>query len=272
MTLVQVAGRFSSEIEELKDAIFDAEESHVKLQTLQNVVELSVLRTYSLLEGLFEEIFYQTLLGSSGQHGAGPVLAVANQTEVDLLLYRHGSRREKYLDWLPYSYTLERAEALLVGAVPFSRLKYRSVERRALDELVTVRNAIAHPSGHAQARFVELADSKKYPGTRPAEYLLSLRGGQPEVLLLLTRIEVTAQGLAVARDSDANAVLEPETPFFPQQRCPAGSYRCEGCDATRVLTEEQVIGTCAECSAVSECLTCGRKTFTSANWRRTFSS
>lgn len=255
----------------LKATVFDAEAANVKPQTLQNLVELSVLRASSLVEEFLRDLFYRSMLGQSDQYGVAPILSVASEEEVDLIVYSFGSRREKFLDWIPYEYTLDRAAALLVNGLPFTRITNRPVERRALLELGALRNAVAHPSDHAQKKFLELAQQRRYPVSRPGEYLLSTRGGEEEVLLLLTRLEVTCRGLASPTDVNADAILEPEDPFRPDQRCLPGRYECTGCGAEKILSSELVVGPCPSCSTVSECHACGRRTATSPAWRRTFS-
>lgn len=257
-------------IDGLKATISDARGAPILLETLQTVVELSVLRAFSIVEVFLQDLFYEAVLGTSNQSGVKPVMSLGSEAEVELLLYRFGSRRERYLDWLPFGQTLERARALLVDAAPFSWIEYRRVELRALNELSILRNAIAHPSDYAYERFVHLANEKTYPSGRPGEYLLSARGGELEVLLMLTRIELTATGLAAQDVATADNILEPEEPFFLQQRCPPGLYYCEGCGGQRELQVEQVIGRCDVCGSVSVCPGCHRRTERSPNWRRTF--
>lgn len=58
-------------IEQLKGALLDAQSVGVKLQTLQSVAELGLLRTCSLLERFLQELFYLSMLGQSGQDGVG---------------------------------------------------------------------------------------------------------------------------------------------------------------------------------------------------------
>lgn len=258
-------------LDDLKAAIFDAETLKVRPQTLRNLVEMSVLRASSLVEIFFRDVFYLSMLNEGGQVGVSPVLNVADESEVDLIVFGFGSRREKFLDWIPFEYALDRAEALLRFGLPFTRIKYRPVERRALSELTTLRNAVAHPSDHAQRKFLTLAQQRNYPVSRPGEYLLSTRGGEWEVLLLLTRLEVTACGLAAGSDSEANGILEPEDVFGPQQTCPPGEYVCNGCGADRALTVEAKLGPCPSCSAITECPSCGRTRAASTGWTRTYS-
>lgn len=58
----------------------------------------------------------------------------------------------KYADWLPYNrHTMPRAEAFLAGGRPFSELLQS--DRNFLDDLTTLRNALAHESSHALRQF-----------------------------------------------------------------------------------------------------------------------
>lgn len=57
-----------------------------------------------------------------------------------------------YVDWLPYDrYTLRRAKAFFRNGVPFSSLTKSDL--KILQEVLTIRNAIAHKSKHALRMF-----------------------------------------------------------------------------------------------------------------------
>lgn len=264
----EALARLTDAIDDLKQTIQDAQNVGVSRSTLSNVVELATLRTHSLLEAFLQEVFYLALLGDSSVPGNGPALPVRNREEADLLVLSSGSRREKFLSWLPFDRTLEMAETYLVEGSTFERLRYRGIEKRALAELVTVRNAIAHPSDYAFARFAELAKSKSYPSTRAADYLLSSRGGSLEVLLLMTQAEVLAKGLLAPTDSDAAAILQPEADFLATQSGPAGTYECVRCEQTMHLSQPGKPGPCPACEPLTPCPHCARVPVAQTKWRR----
>lgn len=60
----------------------------------------------------------------------------------------------QYVDWVPYEqYTIKRAEAFFRGGYPFTKLN--KAERDTLEQVLFVRNAIAHKSRHAIKSFEE---------------------------------------------------------------------------------------------------------------------
>ena len=56
-----------------------------------------------------------------------------------------------YVDWLPYDYTVKRANKFLHEGHPFSDLDARSIKR--MQEVCAVRNVLAHRSRFAQRKF-----------------------------------------------------------------------------------------------------------------------
>lgn len=257
-------------LRELHEAVVDARAATITNSTLHCVIELCALRAYSILEEFLQQLFYDAMLGDQQQVGAQPRFTVRNEPELELLLFNTGSRREKYLDWLPYSASESRAEAYLEDGVPFSRLKYRQVELRAISELATVRNAIAHPSDYAAKKFQELVNHKHYVANVPAEYLLNVRSGDIEMLHTLARLNTIVEGLTAGSDQMANSVLEPENSFEPNKNAPKGEYACTRCDARQVLTTQSMLQPCSNCTVDQRCQTCGRRTSSSPAWIRLF--
>lgn len=243
----------------------------VSKNTLDNLVELATLRTHSLLEAFLQELFYLCLLNDASVPGAGSVLPVSNRDEADLLLMKSGSRTEKFLSWLPLDELLSRAEIYLAAGHPFSRLRYREVEKRSIKDLLIVRNTVAHPSDYAHAQFLELAKQRSYQVTRAADFLLSTRGGASEVLIMMTRAEIIAKGLLAPTDVEADALLEPESDFTAVQKSPAGTYECLRCQSLTTLSARGSIGPCASCEPLSACVHCGRIPGAASKWRRIIS-
>ena len=56
-----------------------------------------------------------------------------------------------YVDWLPYQWTEDRANAFFTRGRPFSGLTTQ--QRNSLKHCVTLRNALAHRSDHARQQF-----------------------------------------------------------------------------------------------------------------------
>ncbi len=79
----------------------------------------------------------------------------------------------KYVDWLPYDqFTEPRAEAFLSRGLPFTAMN--KDDRKALQRLFVLRNAIAHESKHSLRQFhAHFTDGKALSGDQltPAGYL-----------------------------------------------------------------------------------------------------
>jgi hypothetical protein len=90
----------------------------------------------------------------------------------NLVVRRIVASQRGYADWLPYDLTRKRAKAFLSTGVPFTTLP--DSERKKIDGLATIRNALAHESAAAMARFqLEFVASKGLPVDQmnPAGYL-----------------------------------------------------------------------------------------------------
>ncbi len=61
---------------------------------------------------------------------------------------------KRYLDWLPYKFTKERAEIFFCGGHPFCTLT--KTQENLLEELHRIRNALAHRSDHSYDVFLRL--------------------------------------------------------------------------------------------------------------------
>lgn len=255
-------------IEALKSVILDAQAAQIQEATLDGVVELAALRAFSLLETYLEEVFYLSMLSRHACAAIGSVLPVTTRSEVELLIYSDGRRRENYLTWLPYDVTVDRAESYLLGGQPYSWLRFRPVELAALKELTVIRNAVAHPSAYASSLLADLAQLKGYQVSRPADYLKSIRSGSWEVLLTLTQVSVVARALAESSEMGADAILQPESVFQAAQKAAPGTYLCSHCGHERTVEVKSKLGACPTCGVVERCVECGRSRTSSTTWTR----
>ena len=81
---------------------------------------------------------------------------------------------DKYMNWLPYKNTEDRARIYLTDGRPFSDIN--NGDRSIIKTITTIRNAIAHKSPHALGEFHRtITDSLSLlPGERqPASFLRS---------------------------------------------------------------------------------------------------
>lgn len=264
----EAVGRLTDGVNALKKVVLDAQQSGVEDATLDSVVELVALRTSSLFESFLEELFYLCMLSSHTDASVAPVLPVSSRAEADLLIYSGGKRRENYLTWLPFDATVDRADAYLDRGAPFTWLRYRQVEMSAIKELTVVRNAVAHPSAYASRLLEQLVTAKGYLGSRPADYLRSLRTGVWEVLLLLTQVSIIAEALGASSEADADVLLQPEEPFQAGQKAPPGEFECRHCAHARSLSTAAKLGACPQCGVTENCSACGRAKASSTTWKR----
>jgi hypothetical protein len=106
------------------------------------------LRTVTSFEGLIEDLFVGLLAGSiaPGRNVHPRVTFQSHAVARDVML---GGRA--YVNWLPYNFTHSRAEAFFRGAFPFCNLD--KADKKLLERLVLVRNAVAHQSRSARGTF-----------------------------------------------------------------------------------------------------------------------
>lgn len=261
-------GELLSGTAELKESFRDAAKARVSQATLGNLVELITLRTHSLVEQFLEELFYRCMLAEGGVASAGSVVPVSNREQAGLLLRSSRGKLEAYLDWLPYHRTLDMARLYLNPGNAFEWLAFRPIELKALNELTVLRNEIAHGSDKAREEFTKLAASRNYPSARAADYLLSARIGVPEVMYMVTHIEVVATALSQTSELAAAPYLQPERPFQAGATAPAGNYVCERCGQGLLLRAGGLIVSCPACDEPTRCSSCGNRPAARTQWRR----
>ncbi len=163
---------------------FVQEVSHFRRQTsgnwriiprayVQLVAELSFLRIFLAWEDFLEETFIRYMCGARSASGYAPVL-VAQYSSIDRARrVIQGSR--PYADWAHPKLVIERAELYFHDGEP-----YRSALRAGmvgLNEMLTIRNRIAHRSPHATAQFRELVLHElghNPQGMGPGRFLLTM--------------------------------------------------------------------------------------------------
>lgn len=135
------------------------------------IVSGTFVSFYAFYERQLEALFMGLLTGEL-QHGTAAVKPLANFTSTQAAdeIVRDG---RNYVDWLPFErHTMKRSELYFENGEPFNRLTI--AQRRILEELGLLRNALAHQSAHSLRRFrSELVDGKGLPGSQssPAGYL-----------------------------------------------------------------------------------------------------
>lgn len=150
---------------------------HVTRDDASLLYEGIFLRTVTTLEGLLEDLFIGLLTGTidAGRNVHPRVTFRSQLVARDVML---GGRA--YVDWLPYHHTEKRAEAFFRGGLPFCH--FDKTDKRELDRIIIIRNAVAHQSRAALHKFenevvgtTPLLSSER----TPAGYLRSIFRGAP---------------------------------------------------------------------------------------------
>ena len=144
--------------------------SQIKLIDIEIVYEALFLRATTSFEAFLEELFCQILLNKV-QYPTSRVTRIVNFASAQSL-YRFVWRNDKYLEWLKYEKTEERARVFLSGGRPFRGLDEGI--RSRIKPIATIRNAIAHSSDHARKEFrrIVIGNQPFSPRDRtPARYL-----------------------------------------------------------------------------------------------------
>lgn len=157
-----------------------------KLFASKRILKFDVEQIYSglyldafvSLERFLEDIFIGFLTGkvTPATRGVRPRVSFrTHQLAKDVLLIGR-----RYLDWLPYKTTKERAAIFFENGYPFSTLTTQ--QENLLEELHRIRNALAHRSEHSYDVFLRLVigalplnPSEK----RPASFLRSTFRANP---------------------------------------------------------------------------------------------
>ncbi|QMW64917.1 hypothetical protein H4N58_11795 [Mumia sp. ZJ1417] len=194
--------------------------------------ESALLSLTKSLETFLEEYFLLLLHSPAARvevGGYAAIVTLSNREAVDQMF----GLEENYLDWLPFGRTVARAEQFFPSGSPFHRLERASQEKRLLKVNYAMRNAVAHNSGTAVKKFLDLPEVMSLPvRTRSvAEYL---RWRDP-----VTRAETWAdhrvaigaivKALAASSEADARAFMGTEDPFKSGDSPGSGAYRCHSC-------------------------------------------
>ena len=135
-------------LERLSDA------GHVTPRDMALFYEGIFLKTVTSFESLLEELFIGLLTGGiePGRNVHPRAQFKSPAVARDIIC---GGRA--YVDWLPYRHTEKRAAAFFRGGRPFSGL-YKE-DKKALERMLTIRNAVAHQSRAARNEFDKIIAS-----------------------------------------------------------------------------------------------------------------
>lgn len=156
------------------------------LTDIHRIYSGAFIQYYTYLERMIEKLFVGLLMGDYvSTYSNVSALITINSYKVAHDVIK-GDRR--YVNWLPIDNTCMRADAFFSSGKPFSLLEGR--DKRVLNNLTTLRNAIAHKSSASQKSFLNVyVESRPLPPEqlRPAGYLRGThRAGQTRLEFLMS--------------------------------------------------------------------------------------
>jgi hypothetical protein len=127
------------------------------------------LSFHTFIERSLERLFLGLLMSRLELKDVRPLIEVRSEKVGQAVL----AAGRRYVDWLPLDqHAIPRAKAFLSSGRPFSTVS--SADKRLLESLGTIRNALTHESAHARRRFRrEFVDDLALPPNQrtPSGYL-----------------------------------------------------------------------------------------------------
>src|ERR1700675_1105239 len=154
-------------------------QSMVAKRDVEHIYGAIFLGAYASFEGMLEDLFLKLLTGRV-KFPRSVRTKVTFRSDMVARADVFGDR--KYVDWVPYERTVKRAETLFYSGLPFTKLD--SNEEDLIKVVCTIRNAIAHQSGHARKKFDNEVVSNLTLAPRertPTGFLRSLHSSAPNV-------------------------------------------------------------------------------------------
>jgi hypothetical protein len=125
------------------------QDGKIRRRDLDSVYESLFLRAVTSFEAFLEELFLAILERRRRYRGGRVSLRMtvkSRQALMDILL-----QGDKYLTWLPFKHTEDRAKLYLDDGRPFTELD--DGDKAVIKTIATIRHAIAHRSRHAMNEF-----------------------------------------------------------------------------------------------------------------------
>ena len=130
------------------EALFQAGE--ITKRDLNSVYEALFLRAVTRFESFLEELFL-AILERRVKYKKQRRVALKMKPKSRQALMEIVFQGDRYLDWLPFQRTADRASLYLFGGRPFTDLE--QPEKDIIHKIITIRHAIAHHSKHATKQF-----------------------------------------------------------------------------------------------------------------------
>jgi len=126
--------------------------NEIELSDVERVYSGLFLEAFIAFEGLLEDLFFGLLEGNL-QHNSNDVKPVTIEPKSAIRGILFEGEKKRYLEWMPYNITEDRANLFFEEGKPFTQLD--NGLKSNLQQLHRIRNAIAHQSEDAIKQFNE---------------------------------------------------------------------------------------------------------------------
>lgn len=141
-----------------------------------------VINAVTAFENYLEKLFFLIMTGKSSFHkDVRPIArSISKLSKKDIRSLVLGD--DRYINWLPYDFTVKRSSAYLVEGNPFKKLKGQ--DKESLHKIAKIRNVIAHASAFSEESFQKLiSDATLSPREQtPIGYLRSVYRTSPTMI------------------------------------------------------------------------------------------
>lgn len=166
-------------------------EGRVARRDVEHAYGAIFLTAFSSLESLIEDLFLKLLVARvAAPPGVNPRVIFKSDVVAREIVFAG----RKYVDWIPYHRTTERANLFFSGGRPFQTLGKPDMD--TLESASIIRNAIAHVSRYARRTFDDKVAAKYVLAPRertPTGFLRSFHSAAPNV----TRYEQLASEMSL---------------------------------------------------------------------------
>lgn len=224
----------------------------IRQTDLDHIYESTFLSAVTAWETFARSLFYSCLMGESGI-STKPLVVFDNRPLAERVLLEAAGAR--FLSWIKLDDLQKRADLLLAGGRPFSRLKFRPQDKQVLDQVRRVRNAIAHKGESARDEFKKISPSGLPPSRRhPAGYLQVMNGNITTHEVYCLAMKRIAAALTASNDHKAEAFLAPEGDYENNQKPGLGTFVCSRCGVpVRIRSKNARLPLCVCAVPCSQC-------------------
>ena len=125
------------------------QEGNLVMRDLELVYAGLYLSAITFFENFIEDLFVRLLVGTAIHPSRLVVPKITFKSPTTCRNIVYGG--EAYVDWFPYNRTQRRARVFFRNGLPFTALA--NFEKKNIDRMLCIRNAIAHKSKHALNKF-----------------------------------------------------------------------------------------------------------------------